>query len=155
MANIIQRPLCIETPSGYLLTWDIAEGASPIYATVYGMNKARVFKIDQPLIKCGRCLIPPDNYSLMTSFKISVKLPNGEVEETEPLSAQKLKRSDKLIIDDIRRRFITVMKASPIASYKCTVLFRRIEGTPCPRCGNTVCSGRGGERLLQTTVYAV
>ena len=144
MAKIIQRLNCIEKPSGYLLTWDIADGVKVRRSTVYGVNDSREFIIETPLCTTGRCLISPENYSILNAFKVSVVTTNGELEESSIIQPQMMLKSERLLILDIKRRFNIMTKSSPIGSYRCTFLFKRVDGPVCDLCGSKTCSGRGG-----------
>lgn len=145
MAKIIQRVNCVETPSGYLLTWDIAEGVKVRRTSVYGVNDSREFVIETPLCDTGRCLVSPENYTILKAFKLSVVTSRGELEESGNIKPQMMKKHERLLLNDIRRRFSIMMKSSPIGSYPCKILFRRIDGERCELCGSEICSGRGGE----------
>ena len=144
MGKIIQRLNCVESPSGYLLTWDLADGVIARNTTVYGINSSREFIIESPMCDTGRCLIAPSNYSLVNSFKVSVMTSRGELEESPAISPQMMLKHERLLINDIRHRFNIMMKSSPIGSYGCKILFRRIDGEPCEICGSAICSGKGG-----------
>ena len=145
MANIIQRLNCIETPVGFVLTWDTAEGVRVVKTTVYGLNKAREFIIESPLITTGRFVLDPQNYAMLTGFKVSVVTDEGEIEVSDPIVPQRMTKSERLLINDMRRRAKIYMKSTPIGSYPCTLLLRRVDGPDCECCGSTTCSGRGGE----------
>lgn len=145
--GLIKQLKCIETPAGYLLSWDIAEGASVARTTVYGINDAREFVLESPLVSTGRLLLSPDNYNLLTAFKVSVACSDGTVETTLPIVPQKLVKAERLLYKDMISRYDKYVKCTPIGSYKCTVLLRRIDGEKCPRCGSEVCSGRGGRAV--------
>lgn len=148
MANdIIRRVRCIETPSGYLLTWDTAEGVTVIRTTIYGINSAREFIIESPLVCTGRFVLDPSNYALLTAFKVSVTTDEGIVEVSEEIVPQKLVKQERLLLKDMRRRFDIYARSTPIGSYKCTLLLRRIDGPTCPNCGSEICSGRGGSAV--------
>ena len=144
MANLLQRVNCVETPSGFLLTWDIADGAEINKTTVYGLNGSSQFIIEQPFIPTRRCLLAPNNYNLITAFKVAVVDNYGALEESEPIAPQRMKKAERLLIKDIRRRNLINMKASPIGSYPAKILFRRIDGPACELCGSGVCGGHGG-----------
>ena len=143
-SDIIRRVQCIETPSGYLLTWDTAEGVNVIRTTIYGINDVREFIIESPLVCTGRFVLDPSNYALLTAFKVAVTTEDGLIEVSEPAVPQKLVKTERLLLKDMRRRFDIYTKSTPIGSYKCTVLLRRIDGPTCGNCGSKVCSGRGG-----------
>ena len=147
MSTIIQRLNCVETPSGFILTWDIAEGVVGASTTVYGLNGSRSFVIDSPLITTGRCVISPKNYGLITAFQLSVDTDNDGSETTDPISPQRMKKAERLLILDMRRRFDIAVKASPIGSYPSVILLRNIDGARCPNCGGENCSGRGGTAI--------
>lgn len=142
--SLIRRVDCIEAPSGFLLTWDVADGATIKKSTVYAVSGARQFIIDSPLVSTGRCLISPRNYHLVETFKVSVVSHTGETETTEPISPRRLTREQRLILTDLRRRTLTTMKAAPIGIYEAKLLLRRLDGMPCELCGASVCSGLGG-----------
>lgn len=142
--DILQRIQCIETPSGYLLTWDTAEGVDVIKTTIYGINSAREFIIESPLVCTGRFVLDPSNYSLLTAFKIAVVTSEGFIDVSDPIVPQKLVKQERLLLKDMRRRFDIYVRSTPIGSYKSTLLLRRIDGPTCPNCGSKVCSGRGG-----------
>lgn len=147
MADIIQRLNCIETPIGYVLAWDIAEGVEISRTTVYGLNGAREFIIESPLVTTGRCVVGPEHYAMLTGFKVSVVSRDGEVEVSDPIVPQRMVKHERLLLKDMRHRAAVYMKSSPIGSYPCTLLLRRIDGPACHLCGSTVCSGRGGEAV--------
>lgn len=142
--DIIRRVQCVETPSGYLLTWDTAEDVRVIRTTIYGINSAREFIIESPLVCTGRFVLDPSNYALLTAFKVSVVTDDGIVETSDPITPQKLVKAERLLLKDMRRRFDVCVKSSPIGSYKCTLLLRRVDGPGCGNCGGKVCSGHGG-----------
>lgn len=144
MARLIQRLNCVEAPSGYILTWDIAEGVTITRTTIYGLNDAREFVIESPLIATGRCVISPDNYAMLNGFKVSVVSSDGEVEITDPIVPQRMVKHERLLLRDMRHRASVFLKSNPIGSYPCTLLLRRIDGPLCSLCGSSVCSGRGG-----------
>lgn len=142
--KLIRRVDCIETPQGFLLTWDVVDSAAVKQVTVYAQNAARQFIIDSPLISTGRCLIAPRNYHLVESFKVSAVSHTGETETTEPISPRKLTREQRLILADLRKRTLTNLKASPIGVYNARLLLRRLDGMPCELCGAGNCAGLGG-----------
>lgn len=144
MATIIQRPNCVETPSGFVLTWDIASEVDVLRTTIYGINSEREFILDSPLVATGRFILDPSNYHLITAFKIQVVTDTGDVEVSDIISPQRMQKSERLLIKDMRRRAEIYMKSSPIGSYPVTVLLRHMDGAACDRCGNKICSGRGG-----------
>lgn len=144
MASIIQRLNCVETPVGYVLTWDIAEDVTVVRTTVYGINGAREFIIESPLVSTGRCVVGPENYAMLTAFKVSVVSSDGEVEITDPVVPQRMVKHERLLLKDMRHRANVFLKSNPIGSYPCTILLRRIDGPVCTLCGSSVCSGRGG-----------
>jgi hypothetical protein len=142
--DIIQRVNCIETPSGYLLTWDTAEDVHIVRTTIYGINGAREFVIESPIVCTGRFVLDPRNYSLLNAFKVSVVTDEGFVEVSDPVVPQTLVKTERLLLKDMRRRFDVYVKSTPIGSYKCTLLLRRVDGPGCTNCGSKVCSGHGG-----------
>lgn len=144
MADLIQRLNCVETPSGYVLTWDIADNVVGAESTVYGLNDSRSFVIESPFISTGRCLVSPKNYALLTGFQVSVSTEDGLSETSDPIVPQRMRKAERLLLNDMRRRAGMYMKSTPIGSYPCAVLLRRIDGQACPECGGENCSGRGG-----------
>lgn len=142
--SLIRRVDCMETPQGFLLSWDVVDGVVIKKSVVYAVSKSRQFIIDSPLISTGRCLISPRNYHLAESFKISVVSHTGETETTEPISPRRLTRDQRLILTDLRRRTLTTLKASPVGVYEAKLLLRRLDGMPCELCGPNVCAGLGG-----------
>ncbi len=144
MAKLLQRINCIETPSGFLLTWDVAEGAEIVRTTVYGLNGSSQFILEHPFIPTRRCLVAPKNYNLITAFKIAVVDSYGVTEDSDPIAPQRMKKAERLLLKDIRRRNVINMKASPIGSYPSKILFRRIDGPACELCGSNICGGHGG-----------
>ena len=143
MPKLIRRLNCVETPSGFLLTWDIAEGANILRTTVYGLNGSSQFVLEQPFIPTRRCLIAPKNYNLITAFKISVVDAYGNVDNSDPIAPQRLKKAERLLLQDIRRRSQVYMRATPIGSYPSKILFRRFDGPACELCGSGVCAATG------------
>lgn len=142
--KLIKSIDCIETPSGFVLHWELAEGLSDPKVTVYGINDAREFQIEQPLITTGRCLIEPKNYALATAFRIAVRDGDGCYQASDPVAPQRMKKAERILIKDIRRRVNTMMRTTPIGSYPCAVLLKRIDGPACEVCGHKVCNGIGG-----------
>lgn len=142
--SLIRRVDCIETPAGFLLSWDVVTGATIKKSTVYAVSKARQFILDSPLVPTGRCLVSPRNYHLVESFKISVVSHTGETETTEPISPRRLSREQRLMLNDLRRRTLLNLKASPVGVYTAKLLLRRLDGMPCELCGANVCAGLGG-----------
>ena len=149
MGNLIRRVNCVETPSGFLLTWDIAEGVEIRRTTVYGLNGSKQFVIEHPCVPTRRVLLAPSNYNLLNAFKLAVVDVHGDTEESDPISPQRMKKAERLLLNDIRRRNRIYLKSSPIGSYPCRVLFRRIDGMPCERCGSIVCSGKSGDAVSE------
>lgn len=147
MADIIQRLNCVETPSGFVLTWDIASDVDVVRTTVYGLNKEREFIIESPIVATGRFVLDPSNYALVTGFKVQVVTDNGDVEVSDVVSPQRLQKAERLLIKDMRRRAEIYMKSSPIGSYPVTVLLKHTDGAACTTCGSLVCSGRGGDAV--------
>lgn len=144
MSDIIQRLNCIETSAGFVLSWDIAEGEEVVRSTIYGLNGAREFVIESPLTSTGRFFIRPENYALAESFKVGVATSDGRIDVQGPVSPQRMTKAERLLINDMRRRAEIFMKSSPIGSYPCRVLLRRIDGPRCLLCGKAECSGHGG-----------
>jgi hypothetical protein len=144
MTKLIQRVNCIETPSGFFLTWDIAEGSEILRTTVYGLNGSSQFILEQPFIPTRRCLLAPKNYNLITAFKVAVVDSYGVAEESDPIAPQRMRKAERLLLKDIRRRNVINMKASPIGSYPSKILFRRLDGPACELCGSGICGGHGG-----------
>lgn len=147
MFDIIQRINCIETPAGYVLTWDIASHENVVRTTVYGLNGAREFVLDSPLTGTGRFVLYPDNYAMASAFKLSVVTVDGRVDVSKPISPQKLVKTSRLLLEDMRRRARIYMDSTPIGSYDCKLLLRRIDGAACTLCGSAICSGRGGDPI--------
>ena len=147
MAKIIQRLNCVETPSGYVLTWDVAGGINILRTTVYGLNKEREFIIESPTVTTGRFVLAASNYHLITAFKVAVVTDEGDVEYSDTIAPQRLQKHERLLINDMRRRAEIYMKSSPIGSYPVTVLLRHMDGAACTRCGEAECSGRGGDPI--------
>lgn len=147
MAKIIQRLTCEETAGGFLLTWDIADGVFIRETTVYGINADRTFKIDQLLVPTGRCLIPPENYGLATSFKVSVVTTGGEFEVSDTVEPQRIGRMERMVLDDVRKRFEIKTRNAHLDHYDTKLLLRKIDGEPCEICGSNICSGRGGSAV--------
>lgn len=144
MSDVIQRLNCIETSDGFVISWDIAEGEQVVRSTIYGINGAREFVIESPLTSTGRFIIRPENYSLAESFKVGVATADGRIDIQGPVSPQRMTKAERLLINDMRRRAEVYMKSSPIGSYPCRVLLRRMDGPRCLLCGNHECSGHGG-----------
>lgn len=145
MSGLLRRINCVETPSGFLLTWDIAEGADIVKTTVYGLNGSSQFVLEHPCIPTRRCLVSPKNYNLLTAFKIAVVDSYGVLDESDPIAPQRMEKAERLLLKDIRRRNLIYYKASPIGSYPARILFRRIDGPVCDRCGSGLCGHAGAE----------
>lgn len=143
--KLIKKLDCIETGRGILLQWELYDGVVPIKTTVYGIdNRTRQYSIVSPLITTGRCLVDARNYPLIQSFRIQVVASDGCTEMSEDIVPQRMAKAERLLLNNIKERVRTWMRATPIGSYPCTLLLRRLDGEPCDRCGYGVCSTTGG-----------
>ena len=144
MADIIQRINCVESPAGFILSWDVAEGVEIVRTTVYGLNGEREFVLDSPIVATGRFILSPNNYHLITAFKLQVVTDTGDVETSKNISPQRMTKQERLLLNEMRLRAQVYMRSTPIGSYSTTVLLRRMDGAGCDRCGSGICSGNGG-----------
>lgn len=143
--KLIRKLDCIETSQGILLAWDVLDGVRLVRTTVYGIdNRTRQYSIISPLISTGRCLIDAKNYPLLKSFKLQFVDTEGCVEESDDIIPQRMEKAERLLLNNIKDRMAIWMKSTPIGSYPCTLLLRRIDGEPCDNCGGGVCATSGG-----------
>lgn len=143
--RLIKSIDCVETDSGILLFWELYDGVYNTSTAVYGINKdSRQLELISPIISTGRLLIKADNYPLITGYKIKVTTDTGLIDESDVVVPQKMKKTERLLINDIKRRVRTMFKSTPIGSYEFKLMLRRIEGSSCERCGSSLCAGIGG-----------
>ena len=143
--KLIRKIDCVETGRGILLSWELYDGVTPARTTIYGIdNRTRQYSIVSPLITTGRCLVDTRNYPLIQSFRIQITDDCGCSELSDDIAPQRMEKSERLLLRDIKRRVRTWMKATPIGSYPCTLLLRRLDGESCDRCGGGVCATVGG-----------
>lgn len=144
--RLIRKVDCIETRDGVLLYWDIMDGVTIRNTIVYGIdNRTRQYSILSPLISTGRCLVDLKNYPLLKAFKLRVIDIDGCSDESDDIIPQRLEKGERLLLTNIKDRMRTWMKATPIGSYPCTLLLRRLDGEPCDTCGYGICAIAGGE----------
>lgn len=144
--RVIKSIDCVETTEGILLFWELYDGITNTSTSVYGVDKdSRQLELVSPLVSTGRLLINADNYPLITGYKIKVTTEYGLVDESDVITPQKVKKTERRLINDMKRRTRILFKATPIGSYKFKLMLRRLEGEPCECCGSVVCAGVGGE----------
>ena len=138
-----------EVLGGCLLTWEVREDYQALRFDVYESPDGHEWVLTAGNIYENSVLIERDSGAGLAKFyKVSVTTKNNVTPHISlPISPILLEPMARRLIRVLRDREITLMKAHPYGAVNVTILMRRRAGEVCPSCGDTLCSGMGGDPI--------
>jgi hypothetical protein len=145
--KIFRDVTCSSVVDGVILEWRVKDECRPRGFQVYANNIDRQVVINSPILQTGRCYIKSDFSGLSNTYQVKVTLVTGESEISEELSPQAVRKEERRLLTEIRKREITYMKSHPFGSYTVKLFLKNQYGLPCELCGSAICSGAGGNAV--------